>query len=50
MARRMEMHGIMSPQSDSSPAANTSLDELEARLIAEKKRHPFLTICVSRFA
>src|SRR3984957_4632551 len=39
MARRIEMHGIMSPQSESFPAAGTSSSELEARLIAEQKRH-----------
>ena len=32
----MEMHGIMSPQSEPSP---TGEDQLEARLIAEQKRH-----------
>src|ERR1700722_15067617 len=39
MARRIEMHGIMSPQSESFPAAGTSSSELEARLLAEQKRH-----------
>ena len=39
MARRIEMQGIMSPQSESFPAAGASSSELEARLIAEQKRH-----------
>jgi light-regulated signal transduction histidine kinase (bacteriophytochrome) len=40
----MEMHGIMSPQSqpapaDDKPAGETTIDDLEARLLAERKRH-----------
>jgi light-regulated signal transduction histidine kinase (bacteriophytochrome) len=40
-ARRIELHGIMSPQSKpSSPeGANFLLEEFEARLLAEQKRH-----------
>jgi len=40
----MEMHGIMSPQSEPSPpsgaaSGENNKDELEARLLAEQKRH-----------
>jgi light-regulated signal transduction histidine kinase (bacteriophytochrome) len=35
----MEMHGIMSPQSEPAPAASSPIEELEARLLAEQKRH-----------
>src|SRR5271156_3253650 len=35
----MEMHGIMSPQSDPAPAASSPIEEFEARLLAEQKRH-----------
>jgi chemotaxis family two-component system sensor kinase Cph1 len=39
--RRVEWkwHGIMSPQSEPSAATATALDEFEARLLAEQKRH-----------